>query len=544
MDKWSKNLSFLQWFLFIGIAIGFLTFGIYSKYDLLRGFLFVILEILLLLLVFVSIKWQYKSSITKYVEDIIQNVKKVSNGEEEIIIKENEDLQLRQLYVAVNELQRNLKQQNRSKDTTFKIINTLAVNIDLQKLLNELLPKIIEGTRSNWGAVYICNSATGKLEIKASLGFSKNIYKEFDINLGEGFIGKAIQSKKIQILKDIPDDTIYISRTFIGTIKPKGMMTVPIMSQGELVATLVLASIYDYTDEQLDVIKMIRYYLGVAITNGLTYERTQRLTKELQFQNQLIQNLNDELEGKVKERTNFLNNIINSIKDYAIIATDEEGFITTWNTGAEIIKGHSQEEVIGKNISILYTEIEIRTGKVQQILKTAREKGIYSEIGWDTKKDGTRFYSNIIVVPIYNDKERLVGYTNITKDITKLKDLENEINYEQNLREKVFETSLRALVLTTSKGVITYSNLLSETLLRQYNEKIVGKNISEFFEEAEELRRNIYEISKHGGKSEHIKTIIDREGEAHRIKVVMTTIDEDKNVAPDHANIMMILKEV
>lgn len=545
MDKWNKNAAFIEWFLFIGMSIGFVTFGIYNQYPLYRGYLFIVLNIILMSIVFISIRWKYKSDMSKYLDRLIQNVKNVSNNDKEFVLYENDEPKLKELYEAVNELQRNLKQQGRSKDTTFKIINTLAVNIDLEKLLNELLPKVIEGSRSNWGAVYLYNSSTGKLEIKTSLGFSKNIYKEFDITLGEGFIGKAVQSKKIQILENIPDDTVYISRTFIGTIKPKCMMTVPIMSQGDLVATLVLASIYDYTEEQMDVIKMIRYYLGVAITNGLTYERTQRLTKELQFQNQLIQNLNDELENKVRDRTNFLNNIINSIKDYAIIATDEQGFITTWNTGAEVIKGYMAEEVIGKNISILYTEIEVRTGKIQQILKIAREQLAYTESGWNRKKDGTRFFADIMVVPIYNDKNELVGYTNIIRDITAIKELETEVNYERGVNEKVLESSTRALLLTTSKGVIKYSNIIAETLLGQYNERIQGKNVSEFFEESEELRRNIYDIAKRGGKGEYIKTIIGKDNNIRKIKITITILEEDViEIKEGHASIMMYLKEI
>lgn len=544
MDKWNKNIAFLEWFLFIGMMIGFITFGIYSHYQLYRGILFVILDIVLMSVVFISMKLKYKMDITQYLDKLTTDIKNIAEKEGELVA-DGDDTKLKELYVAINELQKNLRQQNRSKDTTFKIINTLAVNIDLQKLLNELLPKIIEGTRSNWGAVYLFNSSTGKLEIKTSLGFSKNIYKEFDLTLGEGFIGQAIQSKKIQILEDIPENTVYVSRTFIGTIKPKCMMTVPIMSEGELVALVVLASIYNYTDEQMDVVKMIRYYLGVAITNGLAYERTQRLTKELQFQNQLIQNFNDELEQKVKYRTNFLNNTINCIEDYAIFTTDKDGFINTWNTGAEILKWQSSKDIIGKNISVLYSEIEVRTGKIQKIFKMAKEQGKYTESGWQTKKDGTKFYADTTILPMYDDKRNLVGYTNITKDITALKNLETELNYEHIVNNKILESSTRALILTTSKGIIKYSNIIAETILKQYNGRPQNKNISEFFEEAEELRRNIYDIYKHGGKSECIKTIVDENGMRHKIQLIITLLGNDISQTDDsHASIMIYLKNI
>ena len=74
-------------------------------------------------------------------------------------------------YTMPESLSVHLKRQNRIKASIFNIINALAVNIQLEKLLEALLPKVIEGTRSNWGAFYIVSSVINKLEIKASLDF-------------------------------------------------------------------------------------------------------------------------------------------------------------------------------------------------------------------------------------------------------------------------------------------------------------------------------------------------------------------------------------
>ena len=112
---------------------------------------------------------------------------------------------------------------------------------------------------------------------------------------------------------------------------------------------------------------IIKYYVGVAINNGITYERTMRLTNELKFQNKLIQNLNEELEKKAEERTFFLNNIVDSIKDYAIYAMDKNGIVLAWNKGAEIIMGYKKDEICGKSIKNIYSAEEAE--KVRELFR-------------------------------------------------------------------------------------------------------------------------------------------------------------------------------
>lgn len=421
-------------------------------------------------------------------------VTQIADGKEDIDLRRSDYGEFDGLYDAFHRLRRNLKHQKEKQDIILKIANILAINIELEKLLEELLPNIIDVTKSHWGVFYILNPITNKLEIKASRGLSKNVYREFDINIGEGLVGQAALDHKIKIIKDIPSDTVYALRTFLGNIKPKSIMAVPILFQGNMMGILLLSSIYNYREEQIDIIKVIRYYFGVAISNGLIYERTQRLSKELQFQNQLIQNLNDELEVKVRERTDFLDNIINSIKDYAIISLDKDGYITTWNKGAELLKGYEAYEVIGEPMSILYNTDEIKQDKPEKELQIAKEEGQFIEYGWKKRKDGEKYFADIIITPMYDKNNNLIGFTKIIKDITASKRMEEVLLIERQLNAVLIENSKEALMLINQQGIILEANQLAADRIKYRREELVGAYLQDYLKSAKDF---IQQLKQH-----------------------------------------------
>src|SRR5437667_5506503 len=89
--------------------------------------------------------------------------------------------------------------------------------------------------------------------------------------------------------------------------------------------------------------------------------------------------------------------LVASVKDYAIFLLDSGGHIATWNAGAKLIKGYSSEEVLGKHISIFYTPEDVARGKPQRLLETALRDGRAEDIGWRIRKDGSRFWADVVI---------------------------------------------------------------------------------------------------------------------------------------------------
>lgn len=149
--------------------------------------------------------------------------------------------------------------------------------------------------------------------------------------------------------------------------------------------------------------------------------------------------------------------LIENTKDYAIFMLDPRGFITTWNIGAERINGYKANEIIGKHFSIFYTSEAIKKDHPGYELKMAREQGRYEEEGWRVKKDGSLLWANIIITPIYDDHQQLLGYGKITRDLTECKAQESQIDEQRQIIRELSTPVLqiqKSLLLLPIIGII------------------------------------------------------------------------------------------
>jgi PAS domain S-box-containing protein len=109
---------------------------------------------------------------------------------------------------------------------------------------------------------------------------------------------------------------------------------------------------------------------------------------------------------------------VDAVQDYAIFMLDPQGHISSWNNGAERIKGYGLSEIVGKHFSVFYPEEDRRSGKPQKELEIAAKEGRLEDEGWRLRKDGSRFWANVIITAIRNDAGRLIGFGKVTRDFT------------------------------------------------------------------------------------------------------------------------------
>ena len=110
--------------------------------------------------------------------------------------------------------------------------------------------------------------------------------------------------------------------------------------------------------------------------------------------------------------------LVQGVRDYAIFMLDPTGHITTWNTGAQRIKCYTSDEIIGKHFSIFYTPEDLESGKPARELEIATKTGVYEEEGWRLRKDGTRFWANVVITALYKPDGSLAGFAKVTRDLT------------------------------------------------------------------------------------------------------------------------------
>ena len=132
-----------------------------------------------------------------------------------------------------------------------------------------------------------------------------------------------------------------------------------------------------------------------------------------------------ELEVTLRASEERLRLLVGQVVDYAIIGLDPQGVIQSWNLGAERLKGYSAEEAIGRSFAMFYPEENRQAGLPMELLGVARETGRVEHTGWRVRKDGSRFWGDVVITALHDDAGNLIGYTKVTRDKTDLKSLED-----------------------------------------------------------------------------------------------------------------------
>jgi len=110
--------------------------------------------------------------------------------------------------------------------------------------------------------------------------------------------------------------------------------------------------------------------------------------------------------------------LVESVKEYAIFMLDPRGIVSSWNVGAERIKGYRAYEIVGQHFSRFYPEEEVRAGKCELELEVAAREGRFEEEGWRVRKDGTLFWANVVITALRDPSGELVGFAKVTRDLT------------------------------------------------------------------------------------------------------------------------------
>lgn len=177
--------------------------------------------------------------------------------------------------------------------------------------------------------------------------------------------------------------------------------------------------------------------------------------------------------------------LVESVRDYAIFMLDTEGHVASWNPGAERLKGYSEEEILGKHFSIFYSPEDVASGKAERILSAAVRDGRVEDEGWRVRKDGTRFWADVVVTALFDKSGVLQGFAKVTRDLTERKAMEDELeaaNKELQQREEMLtalnETKDEFILLashqlrTPATGVKQYLNFILQGFVGEVPEQI------------------------------------------------------------------------
>ncbi|UFP97425.1 hybrid sensor histidine kinase/response regulator [Pseudomonas fitomaticsae] len=166
--------------------------------------------------------------------------------------------------------------------------------------------------------------------------------------------------------------------------------------------------------------------------------------------------------------------LVQGVTDYAIYMLSPEGRVTSWNPGAQRIKGYKPDEVIGKHFSMFYTPEDREIGEPQRALETAVREGRFENKSWRLRKDGTRFLAHVVVDAIRGDTGTLLGFAKITRDVTEATQAQQAL---EKTREALFQAQKMQAIGQLSGGIAhDFNNLLTVIL---GNLEIVRKRLGD-----------------------------------------------------------------
>jgi diguanylate cyclase (GGDEF)-like protein/PAS domain S-box-containing protein len=200
-----------------------------------------------------------------------------------------------------------------------------------------------------------------------------------------------------------------------------------------------------------------------------------------------------ELQGRLRQ-------LIESLRDYALCTLDPQGRINSWNSSAERLFGYREEEILGQPSSRFYPPEDAAAGKPERSLAVARDQGRSEEEGWRLRKDGSRYWANVILTPIHDDAGRLLGFAKIARDLSERLQADQALAEANHLREAILEAAPFSIIATDPDGTIRSINPAAERMLWYRREELVGQTTPALIHDPEEIRLRAQEMSAELGQ--------------------------------------------
>jgi PAS domain S-box-containing protein len=165
--------------------------------------------------------------------------------------------------------------------------------------------------------------------------------------------------------------------------------------------------------------------------------------------------------------------LVENTKDYSILILDPTGHVTTWNATAERLKGYRSEEVLGKHFSIFYLKEDVENGKCERELEVAKRDGRYEDEGWRVRKDGSKFWANVVFTALRDAQGKIKGFGKITKDLSERKQAEERVR--QQAREVMEMATVPVVQVWEGILLVPLIGMLDSARTQQLMERLLQR---------------------------------------------------------------------
>ena len=198
--------------------------------------------------------------------------------------------------------------------------------------------------------------------------------------------------------------------------------------------------------------------------------------------------------------------LVQSITDYAIFMLDPEGIVATWNPGARHFKGYSADQIIGKHFSVFYTDEDRAAEIPAHALRIAESEGRFEAEGWRVRQDGSRFWANVVIDPVYDQSNHLIGFGKVTRDLTERRsEIEALRQSEERFRLLVESVIDYAIYMLDENGIVSSWNAGARRAKGYAADEIIGQHFSRFYSEedrAQQVPQEALRTARESGRFE------------------------------------------
>jgi PAS domain S-box-containing protein len=356
----------------------------------------------------------------------------------------------RKLFFENSDVKKALVGRNRELAALLAILQTATQSLETEKILNDTLDKSLEILDFDVGYIRTLDPAKKNLIVRVARGLSSPEFlsTSFPLDSPDPIVGKIVfKTQKPYIGSDIRKDPMFQART----MEKEGVISVamiPIVSKQRAMGFIAVGSkkFHKFTKREIRLLSAFSSQLGSALENAQLYD-------------------------EVNKEKAYIENLVDNAGD-AIISTDAEDRILTWNHGAEVIFGYSKEETIGQSLAILLTSR--LKAELEEIRDKVRLTGVLRNLEVRRmRKDGIIIETSLAVSPIRDKDDNVIGFLHLARDITEKK------RYEQRLKEldqmkSAFVSNVSHELRTPLTAIKASADNMLDRLLGDLNEKQVG----------------------------------------------------------------------
>jgi PAS domain S-box-containing protein len=223
--------------------------------------------------------------------------------------------------------------------------------------------------------------------------------------------------------------------------------------------------------------------------------------------------------------------LVESVRDYAIFALNPGGYVRTWNEGAARLKGYTRAEILGRHFSAFYPPEDVAAGKPNRLLETAARIGRVEDEGWRVRKDGSRFWANVVITALHDELGTLVGFAKVTRDLTERHRAEEALRAsEERFRLLVESVKDYAIFMLDETGHIATWNAGAERIKGYRAGEIIGRHFSVFYPQDkidEGFPQYELEVAAREGRFEDEGWRVRKDGSRFWANVVITALRDE-----------------